>query len=74
MSILLITHNLGIVGDMADRVAAYHTLQEQLAKDIPGITLLYDLYGNIYKPTVHGLPTPEANSLGAIKVTTIWMS
>jgi ABC-type transport system substrate-binding protein len=58
----------------ADRVAAYHTLQEQLAKDIPGITLLYDLYGNIYKSSVHGLPTPEANSLGAIKVTTIWMS
>jgi len=60
--------------NMADRVAAYHTLQEQLAKDVPGITLLYDLYGNIYKATVHGLPTPEANSLGAIKVTTLWMS
>ena len=58
----------------ADRVAAYHTLQERLARDVPGIPLLYDLYGNIYKSTVHGLPTPEANSLGAIKVTTIWMS
>jgi ABC-type transport system substrate-binding protein len=60
--------------NMADRLAAYHTVQEQLAKDLPGITLLYDLYGNIYKSSVHGLPTPEANSLGAIKVTTIWMS
>lgn len=60
--------------NMADRVAAYHTLQEQLAQDVPGIPLLYDLYGNIYKSTVHGLPVPEANSLGAIKVTTIWMS
>jgi ABC-type transport system substrate-binding protein len=59
---------------MADRVAAYHTMQEQLAQDVPGIPLLYDLYGNIYKSSVHGLPTPEANSLGAIKVTTIWMS
>ena len=57
----------------ADRVAAYHTVQEALAQDVPGFPLLYDLYANIYTSKVHGLPTPEADSLGAIKVTTLWM-
>ena len=58
---------------MADRIAAYHTVQELVAKDVPFFPLLYDLYANISKPTVHGLPVPEADSLGAIKTTTLWL-
>ncbi len=58
---------------MADRVAAYHTMQEQLAQDVPGFPILYDLYANISTSKVHGLPPAESDSLGAIKTTTIWM-
>jgi ABC-type transport system substrate-binding protein len=60
--------------NMADRVAAYSTVQRLVAQDVPFFPLLYDLYGNIHKASVQGLPVPEADSLGAIKVTTIWMS
>jgi peptide/nickel transport system substrate-binding protein len=59
--------------DKAARIADYHTLQEQLGKDLPAIDLLYDLYGNISKSSVHGIPTAEPDSLGALKMTTIWM-
>jgi ABC-type transport system substrate-binding protein len=59
--------------NMADRIAAYHTVQEQLANDAPGFPLLYDLYANISTSKVHGLPSAEADSLGAIKTVTIWM-
>ena len=57
----------------ADRIAAYHTVQEQLAMDVPGFPLLYNLYANISTSKVHGLPAAEADSLGAIKTVTIWM-
>jgi ABC-type transport system substrate-binding protein len=59
--------------DMAARIADYHTVQELVAQDVPLFPLLYDLYANIYKPTVHGVPTAEPDSLGALKMTTIWM-
>ena len=60
--------------NMADRVAAYDQVQQLVAQDVPYFPLLYDLYANISKNTVHGLPVPEADSLGAIKVTTIWLA
>jgi len=59
--------------NMSDRIAAYRTMQEQAAMDVPGFPLLYDLYANISTSKVHGLPAAEADSLGAIKTVTIWM-
>ena len=41
--------------------------------DVPGFPLLYNLYANISTSKVHGLPAPEADSLGAIKTVTLWM-
>ncbi len=39
-----------------------------LAEDVPLITTLYDLFGNVYDADKVGPPPPgEANSLGAIK-------
>jgi ABC-type oligopeptide transport system substrate-binding subunit len=58
----------------ADRVAAYDTVQQLVSQDVPFFPLLYDLYANISKNTVHGVPVADPDSLGAIKVTTIWMS
>ena len=60
--------------DFAARKAAYDTLQRQLAADVPGFTLAYDLFGNIYSAKVNGLPLPAPDSLGALKMTTIWLS
>jgi ABC-type transport system substrate-binding protein len=58
--------------DFATRKAAYFTVQEQLAKDVPGIALLYDLFGNITTDKVSDLPNPEANSLGALQLATVY--
>jgi peptide/nickel transport system substrate-binding protein len=60
--------------DFATRKAAYDDLQVQLAHDVPAISLLYDLYGNISTHKVHGVPTPEADSLGAISPDALWLS
>jgi ABC-type transport system substrate-binding protein len=60
--------------DFATRKAAYDDLQVQLAHDVPAISLLYDLYGNIATTKVHGIPTPEADSLGAISPDTLYIS
>ena len=40
---------------------------------MPAITLAYDIFGNIHTKEVHGLPTPEKNSLGAIKPAYLWL-
>jgi ABC-type transport system substrate-binding protein len=58
--------------DFATRKAAYFTVQEQLAKDIPGLALLYNLFGNITTDKVSDLPNPEANSLGALQLATVY--
>jgi ABC-type transport system substrate-binding protein len=60
--------------DFETRKKAYDIVQDELAKDVPAISLAYDLFSNIYKPSVHGLPVPEAKSLGAIKPATLWIS
>jgi peptide/nickel transport system substrate-binding protein len=59
--------------DVAERKKAYTEVQKILAETVPSISLAYDLFSNIYKPEVHGLPVPEAKSLGAIKTATIWI-
>jgi 4-phytase/acid phosphatase/peptide/nickel transport system substrate-binding protein len=60
--------------DFAARKADYDIVQREIARDVPSITLAYDVFGNIYGAKVHGLPLPEANSLGAIKLAGVWMS
>ena len=54
--------------DFDIRKEKYDKVQELTGKDVPLITTLYDLFGNIYNADVVGPPPPgEANSLGAIK-------
>lgn len=54
--------------DFDERKAAYDKVQELTGEDVPLITTLYDLFGNVYDPEKVGPPPPgEANSLGAIK-------
>ena len=59
--------------DVAERKEAYAKAQEIMAETIPSIALAYDLFSNIYKPAVHGLPVPEAKALGVIKTATLWI-
>jgi peptide/nickel transport system substrate-binding protein len=54
--------------DFDKRKAAYDKVQELTGEDVPLITTLYDLFGNVYDDSRAGPPPPgEANSLGAIK-------
>jgi peptide/nickel transport system substrate-binding protein len=59
--------------DFAKRKAAYDKVQVGLAATLPGVTLMYDLFGNISSDKVFGLPTPEGSALGAIKMTTVYL-
>jgi ABC-type transport system substrate-binding protein len=52
--------------DQAARRRAYDIVQEQLAKDVVVVPLLFDLYGNIHSKSVSGLSTPQPDSLGLI--------
>lgn len=54
--------------DFKARKAAYDEVQVITGKEVPLITTLYDLFGNVYDAKKVGPPPPgEANSLGAIK-------
>jgi peptide/nickel transport system substrate-binding protein len=54
--------------DFDERKAAYDEVQEITSEDVPLITTLYDLFGNVYDDSRVGPPPPgEPNSLGAIK-------
>jgi len=54
--------------DFDVRKAKYDEVQEITGEEVPLITTLYDLFGNVYDAAVVGPPPPgEANSLGAIK-------
>ncbi|MSO86690.1 MAG: hypothetical protein EXQ71_04110 [Acidimicrobiia bacterium] len=54
--------------DFDKRKAAYDKVQEITGEEVPLITTLYDLFGNVYNSEkVGGLPPGEVNSLGAIK-------
>jgi peptide/nickel transport system substrate-binding protein len=51
-----------------ERKEKYDRVQEILAEEVPLITTLYDLFGNVYDESRAGPPPPgEPNSLGAIK-------
>jgi peptide/nickel transport system substrate-binding protein len=54
--------------DFETRKEKYFKVQEILAEEVPLITTLYDLFGNVYDDTRAGPPPPgEPNSLGAVK-------
>jgi ABC-type transport system substrate-binding protein len=54
--------------DFDTRKEKYFRVQEILADEVPLITTLYDLFGNVYDDSRAGPPPPgEPNSLGAIK-------
>jgi ABC-type transport system substrate-binding protein len=54
--------------DFDTRKEKYDQVQVLTGEDVPLITTLYDLFGNVYDATKVGPPPPgEANSLGAIK-------
>jgi peptide/nickel transport system substrate-binding protein len=54
--------------DFDKRKEMYDKVQEITGEEVPLITTLYDLFGNIYNDEKVGPPPPgEANSLGAIK-------
>ena len=54
--------------DFDERKAAYDEVQAITGEEVPLITTLYDLFGNIYNADKVGPPpTGESNSLGAIK-------
>jgi|GEM_PF-2858329 len=55
-------------GDFEERKAAYFEVQEITGEEVPLITTLYDLFGNVYDAGRVGPPPDgEPNSLGAIK-------
>lgn len=55
--------------DFETRKEKYDRVQEITGEEVPLITTLYDLFGNVYDPTRVGPPPDgEPNSLGAIKV------
>jgi len=54
--------------DFEERKDKYFQVQEITGEEVPLITTLYDLFGNVYNADRVGPPPPgEANSLGAIK-------
>ncbi|MFZ6002496.1 MAG: ABC transporter substrate-binding protein [Actinomycetota bacterium] len=54
--------------DFDERKAKYDRVQEITGEEVPLITTLYDLFGNVYAADRVGPPPPgEYNSLGAIK-------
>ncbi len=54
--------------DVDERKAIYDEVQKITGEEVPLITTLYDLFGNVYDADKVGPPPPgEANSLGAIK-------
>ncbi len=53
--------------DQDKRKELYDKVQEQVAKDVVYVPLLFDLYGNVFRNDVSGLTTPSASSLGIIR-------
>ena len=59
--------------DFDERKAMYDEVQEITGEEVPLITTLYDLFGNVYDDSRVGPPPPgEPNSLGAIKPGYLW--
>lgn len=58
--------------DFDERKKQYDIVQEQLAKDVVIVPLLFDLYGNVHTKDVSGFPRPRRNSLGLITVADLY--
>ena len=59
--------------DEKEHIRLLDIVQKHLVEDVPFFPTLYDLFANIYQPEISGLPVPQANSLGAIRVTTLYI-
>jgi peptide/nickel transport system substrate-binding protein len=59
--------------DEKEQIRLLDIVQKHLVQDVPFIPTLYDLFANIYQPKISGLPVPQADSLGAIRVTTLYI-
>jgi peptide/nickel transport system substrate-binding protein len=60
--------------DFATRKAAYDIVQEQLAKDVTVVPMLFDLYGNVHTSGVSGLSRPQPNALGLIDQASLYLT
>ncbi len=58
--------------DTTERHKQYDIVQQQVAKDVVIVPLLFDLYGNIHTADVSGLPRPRSNSLGLISLAGVY--
>jgi peptide/nickel transport system substrate-binding protein len=59
--------------DEQEHIRLLEIVQKHLVEDVPFFPTLYDLFANIYQPKISGLPVPQANSLGAIRVATLYI-
>jgi len=59
--------------DEKEHIRLLEIVQQHLVEDVPFFPTLYDLFANIYQPKISGLPVPQANSLGAIRVATLYV-
>ena len=59
--------------DEKEHIRLLEIVQKHLVEDVPFFPTLYDLFANIYQPKISGLPVPQANSLGAIRVATLYV-
>ena len=59
--------------DEEEHIRLLEIVQKHLVEDVPFFPTLYDLFANIYLPKISGLPVPQANSLGAIRVSTLYV-
>ncbi len=60
-----------VVG-VSKRKPIYDKIQEQVAKDVVYIPLLFDYYGNIHQDSVSGLGQPQPDSLGLIPLGSLY--
>jgi peptide/nickel transport system substrate-binding protein len=58
--------------DRNKRKKLYDQVQEQVAKDVVYVPLLFDYYGNVFRNNVSGLSTPSPSSLGIIRPGTLY--
>lgn len=59
-------NNARETADATERKALYDKVQQQVAKDVVIIPLLFDYWGNVFRSDISGLSTPSASSLGVI--------
>ena len=58
--------------DAEEHVRLLTIVQEELARDVPVIPLVEDLIANVYDDGISGLPVPEQDVFGVIRLTTVY--